>query len=200
MGNAGLLIGPFRNNHSILRMENSNYPEFRGTAKVGFKLRPWSHSDIDSLVEFADNQKVSQFMTDGFPHPYTKAAGEKFINMVLAHSPTHVFAIEVDGKASGGIGLHGQSDIMRRNMEMGYWLAEPFWGKGIISAAVPIIVDYGFNTFDIERIFARPFGTNIGSQRVLEKNGFVLEAHFKGTIFKNGEFLDEMVYAIRRTG
>ena len=81
---------------------------------------------------------------------------------------------------------------------MGYWLAEPFWGKGIITGAVRQMLEYGFKTFDINRIFARPFGTNIASQKVLEKTGFVLEARFEKTFFKNGEYLDECVYAIRR--
>ena len=84
------------------------------------------------------------------------------------------------------------------NAELGYWLAEPFWGQGIMSDAVKQIVDYAFNTLEIDRIFARPFGTNLASQKVLEKNNFKLEARFEKTLFKNGEYLDELVYAIRR--
>jgi ribosomal-protein-alanine N-acetyltransferase len=85
-----------------------------------------------------------------------------------------------------------------KNAELGYWLAQPFWGQGISTAAVRHMVAYGFQTFDITRIFARPFGTNRASQRVLEKSGFSLEAQFTQTLFKKGEFLDEWVYAIRR--
>lgn len=81
---------------------------------------------------------------------------------------------------------------------MGYWLAEPYWGKGIITGAVKEIVRYGFEMWDIDRIFARPFGLNIASQKVLEKCGFRLEAKFEKTYFKNNEFIDELVYAIRR--
>ena len=76
--------------------------------------------------------------------------------------------------------------------------AEPFWGQGIMTKAVSKIVDYGFKNLDITRIFARPFGTNIGSQKVLEKAGFVLEGKFNATIFKNGEYLDELIYAVRK--
>jgi RimJ/RimL family protein N-acetyltransferase len=82
-------------------------------------------------------------------------------------------------------------------MELGYWVAEPFWGKGIMTKAVLQMVDYGFKTFDITRIFARPFGTNIASQTVLEKAGFILEARLDKTLYKNGEFLDELIYAVR---
>nr|GFD37118.1 acetyltransferase (GNAT) domain protein [Tanacetum cinerariifolium] len=112
--------------------------------------------------------------------------------------PVHIFAIEVDGQAVGGIGIHPQDDIHRRNAELGYWLAEPFWGQGIISAAIGQAVAFAFQTYDIDRVFARPFGTNLGSQRVLEKNGFVLEGRFEKALVKDGELLDELVYAIRR--
>jgi RimJ/RimL family protein N-acetyltransferase len=94
--------------------------------------------------------------------------------------------------------LHPQADIHKKNAELGYWLAEPYWGKGIVSNAVKEIVTYGFENFDIDRIFARPFGTNIGSQKVLEKAGFILEGTFKNTLYKNGVYLDELIYAVRK--
>ncbi len=156
-------------------------------------------NDIDSLVKHANNKNVSDNLTNQFPHPYSKQDGEKFIQMTLAQSPTAILAIEVDGEAVGGIGLHAQTDIHIKNVELGYWLAEPFWGNGIVTQAVKEMVTYGFSTFsDINRIFARPFGTNIGSQRVLEKAGFILEGKFEKTLYKNGELLDELIYAVRR--
>jgi len=81
---------------------------------------------------------------------------------------------------------------------LGYWLAESYWGKGIITQAIRAIVDYGFETFEIDRIFARPFGSNIASQKVLEKVGFILEARLIKTIWKNGRYEDELIYAKRR--
>ena len=139
-------------------------------------------------------------MTDMFPHPYTKSNAESFISFATKDDPVHIFAIEVDGKAIGGIGIHPQTDVMRKNAELGYWLGQNYWGKGIITRAVQQMVDFGFKTFDITRIYARPYHTNIASQRVLEKAGFTLEAKFEKTIFKDGEFLDELVYAIRKRG
>lgn len=137
-------------------------------------------------------------MKDGFPHPYTEEAGKAFILFATKDDPVHIFAIDVAGEAVGGIGLHPQADVQRKNAELGYWLAEPFWGNGIITNAIKEIVAFGFKTYDINRIFARPYGTNIGSQKVLEKAGFVLEGRFEKTFFKNGEFFDELVYAVRR--
>lgn len=163
---------------------------------MNFTLRPWQHEDIHSLVEYANNYKIARFLTNGFPHPYTEENGKQFLEFAIRSDS--IFAIDIENRACGSIGLHSQSDIHSRNMELGYWLAEPYWGMGIITEAIKQIVAYGFQSFDINRIFARPFGTNKASQRVLEKAGFELEATFKSTLFKYDEFIDEMVYAIRK--
>ena len=163
-----------------------------------FLLRPWALTDLNSLVRYANNPDIAKFMTDGFPHPYTEENGKAFIAFATKDDPVHIFAIDVAGEAVSGIGLHPQADVQRKNAELGYWLAEPFWGNGIITNAIKEIVAFGFKTYDINRIFARPFATNIGSQKVLGKAGFVLEGRFEKTFFKNGEFLDELVYAVRR--
>lgn len=163
---------------------------------MNFILRPWRHEDIYNLVEYANNYKIARFLTNGFPHPYTEENGRRFLE--YATQSDSIFAIEIENKACGSIGLHSQSDIHSRNMELGYWLAEPYWGMGIMTEAIKQIVAYGFQSFDINRIFARPFGTNKASQRVLEKAGFELEATFKSTLYKYDEFIDEMVYAIRK--
>lgn len=155
-------------------------------------------NDLGSLVEYANNEHISQYLTDQFPHPYLPENGAKFIEFAMKCMPERIFAIEIEGRASGGIGLHPMEDIHRKNAELGYWLAEPHWGKGIMTRAIGQVVRYGFEHFDIDRIFARPFGTNLGSQRVLEKAGFVLEGRFEKTLFKKGEYLDELVYAVRR--
>lgn len=163
-----------------------------------FQLRAWTPADLDSLVAYANNFNIAKNLTNQFPHPYTPENGRAFIEMARNSTPTRIFAIEIGGQASGGIGLHPQSDIQCRNAELGYWLAEPFWGNGVITRAIGQVVAYGFQHFDIDRIFARPFGPNLASQRVLEKAGFVLEARFEQTLFKNGEYLDELVFAIRK--
>jgi len=128
---------------------------------MNFTLRPWNINDLDSLVTNANNPNIAKFMTDGFPHPYTKEKGIAFIEMATKDNPIHIFAIDVDGKAVGGIGIHPQQDIMKKNAELGYWLGEKYWGNGIISNAVKQMIDFAFATYDINRVFARPFGTNI---------------------------------------
>ena len=163
-----------------------------------YKIRPWTYEDLSSLVACANNKQIARNMTDMFPSPYTNEAGLSFIKMVKAMNPTSVFAIEVDGKAIGGIGLHPQSDIHKKSLELGYWLAEEYWRKGIVSDAVKEMLNFGFETFDCNRIFARPFGKNKASQRVLEKAGFVLEARLKDSIYKNSEYDDELIYVMRR--
>ena len=165
---------------------------------INFTLRPFNFNDLDNLVRNANNPKIAQFMTDGFPSPYTADNGKAFIEFANRDNPIHIFAIDVNGEASGGIGIHPQQDIMRKNAELGYWLAEKYWGNGIISKAILQVVDFGFKTYDINRIFARPFGNNMASQHVLHKSGFTLEARLEKTIIKNGEMLDELIYAIRR--
>jgi ribosomal-protein-alanine N-acetyltransferase len=166
--------------------------------KAEFKLRHWQPADLNDLVSYANNWNVAKNMTDKFPFPYTESNGQAFIAFATADDPVHIFAIEVAGQAVGGIGIHPQDDIYRKNAELGYWLAEPFWGRGIISAAIRQAVDFAFKTYAIDRVFARPFGTNSGSQRVLEKNEFVLEGKFEKVLIKDGELLDELIYSIRR--
>jgi RimJ/RimL family protein N-acetyltransferase len=149
-------------------------------------------------VKYANNYNVSKYMTNRFAHPYTHETGIDFIKMAMQDKPVRIFAIEVNGEAAGGIGIHPQGDIYGKNAEIGYWLAEPYWGKGIVTGALKEIVEYAFDTFDVIRLFARPFSNNAGSQKVLEKAGFELEARLKKTIFKNGEFLDELIYSVVR--
>lgn len=163
-----------------------------------FQLRPWSADDLDSLVLYANNPDIARNMTDQFPHPYTREKGSMFLQYAMQGDPPNILAIAVGGQAVGGIGIHPQADVYRRNAELGYWLGEPFWGKGIVTRAVRQMVDYGFRHWEIDRIYARPYGTNIGSQKVLEKAGFVLEGRFEKTIYKNGVYLDELIYAVRR--
>ncbi len=161
-------------------------------------LRSWQLSDLGSLVAFANNFNIAKNLTDKFPYPYTEKDGNSYLNMVTMDDPIRVFAIDIDGVAVGSIGVFPQEDIHRLNAEMGYWLAVPYWGKGIMTQAIQLMVEYTFRTFPIDRIFARPFGSNIASQRVLEKAGFVLEGWFDKALIKNGVLEDELYYSIRR--
>jgi len=164
--------------------------------KKRFVLRPWQESDASSAAGNA-SERICRFMSDAFPGPdVTK--WESFIRMANSNPSLCYRVIEIDGKAAGGIGAHLHHDIMRLNAEMGYWLAEAYQGQGIVTEAIREMVQLIFDSYDIQRIYATPFGNNFASQRVLEKAGFRLEAMFEDIVIKNNQVLDELVYAIRR--
>jgi [ribosomal protein S5]-alanine N-acetyltransferase len=165
---------------------------------MDFILRKWTIKDLGNLMKHANNFKIAKNMSNAFPYPYTEIFGRRYISKAITIKPTRTFAISIEGEAVGSIGVYPQTDIHCRNAEMGYWLSEEYWGKGIMPEAIRQMVDYGFKNLDIDRIFARPFGSNTISQRVLEKAGFTLEAKFEKTIYKNGEYLDELFYAVRK--
>lgn len=163
-----------------------------------FILRSWKAEDINSLVKYANNWNIAKNLTDKFPFPYSEDNGKAFIEYATQGDPISIFAIDIEGQAVGGIGIHPQDDIHRKNAELGYWLGEPFWGQGIVTRAIKQAVNFAFNTLYIDRVFARPFETNIPSQKVLEKNNFILEGRFEKVLIKDGVLLDELIYAIRR--
>lgn len=163
---------------------------------MDFKLRPWTINDLDSVTKNANNITITRFMSDGFPDTIDK--WKTFIDFAMRDKTILYLAIDIDGLAVGGIGVNPQKDIMRNNAELGYWLSENYWGQGVMSKAVQEIVILAFDKFDINRIYATPFETNIASHKVLEKAGFKLEARFEKIVAKNGELLDELVYALRR--
>jgi len=165
---------------------------------MDFIIRDLKESDLESLVKYANNWDISKNLSDRFPYPYTEKDGKEFLKFAIDNPTEFVQAIDIDGECIGTIGLHPQKDIYAKNVEIGYWIAEPFWGKGIATRAVKQIVEIGFERFDCSRIFARAFGTNKGSQRVLEKAGFQFEYNFEKTLYKDGQYFDDLVYGIRR--
>lgn len=164
---------------------------------IYFKLRPLTIDDAFQFARHANNLKIASNLTDQFPHPYTLAHAKEWIESVNKQDPRRILTIDINGEACGAVGLHEQMDVYCKNVEMGYWLSEEYWGQGIMTEAIKQMVTYGFKHFDITRIFARPYGDNLASQRVLEKAGFTLEAKLIGTFYKQGEFKDELIYAIR---
>ena len=157
-------------------------------------LRDWTSDDIGSLVRHANNPRVAAMMRDAFPSPYTKDDARRFIDLATTPGPRLFLAIEVDGEAQGGIGIHPYDDVHRRSAEIGYWLSESCWGRGITTDAVRAIVPIAFIAFDIIRLQAGIFSSNRASMRVLEKCGFVQEAVHTNAITKNGVTMDEIVY------
>lgn len=161
---------------------------------MNIQLRPWQNGDEASLVENANNYKIWINLKDVFPHPYTLMNAYEWIN--FAKSQALIKAIVIDGKAVGGIGLYPQNDIYSKNAELGYWLGEAYWGKGIVSAAIKEMLEIGFQNPNLHRIFASVMAYNQASMRVLEKAGFCHEATLKQSIFKDGKLVDETIWAI----
>jgi len=158
-------------------------------------LRDWSAADAPILARFADNPPIAATLRDGFPSPYTSGDAERFIAQATAPGSRNLLlAIEVDGQACGGIGIHPLRDVYRRTAEIGYWLAEPYWGRGIVTDAVRVLVPVAFARYDIARIQAGIFSNNPASMRVLEKCGFICEAIHKDAVTKNGVTMDEAMF------
>lgn len=168
------------------------------TALASCTLRDWRIGDEASLVRHADNWNVAQNVADVFPHPYTMDDGVAWVRKQAGEVPQTQFAIDVDGAAVGGIGLRIGSDIHRRSAEVGYWLGEAFWGRGIITDALVAVTRYAFETFDLAHVFAGIFERNVASRRVLEKAGYSLEGRLRLHVTKKGETMDELVYGVTR--
>jgi len=161
-------------------------------------LRRWTTADRDSLVRYANNPHVARNMRDRFPHPYTSKDADEWIALAGSQDPLTNFAIEVEGQAVGGAGLMLGTDVARLSAEIGYWLGEPFWGRGLAPEAVKLLTDYGFAQFKLVRIFAGAFAWNPASARVLEKAGYTFESRSRKSVVKDGHILDQLNYVMIR--
>ena len=158
-------------------------------------VRAWTNDDLGSLVKYADNRKIWLNLRDRFPHPYTRRDGRDFIPLARSQRPETMFAIEVDGEAAGGIGFVPHADVERVSAEIGYWLGEPFWGRGIVTEALVAVTKHAIDTQHLTRVYAVPYAHNEASCRVLEKAGYVLEGHLRRSAIKDGEVIDQKQYA-----
>ena len=158
-------------------------------------IRSWQWEDAPSLAASANNRNVWLTLRDRMPHPYALADAHNYLRARLAEPTQPVFCIDRAGEAIGGIGLHLGSDVMRLTAELGYWLAEPFWGCGIMTAAVRAVVRYGFESQPIERVEAYVFSNNPASVRVVEKAQFSFEGRLRRSVIKDGQILDSLLFA-----
>ena len=158
-------------------------------------VRSWRTGDAEPLARHADNRKIWLNLRDAFPHPYTSHDAREFIRSVRNRSPETTFAIAVNEEAIGSVGFVLRPDVERVSAEIGYWLAEPFWGRGIATEALAAVTDYAVATHELTRVYALPFAWNAASCRVLEKAGYQLEARLRRSAVKNGVITDQMQYA-----
>ena len=162
------------------------------------RIRKWELSDAKDLAAALSNKKVQDNLRDGLPYPYTEQDGKEFISAMLSadENETFAFAIMVDDKVVGSIGIFRQGNIHSQTAELGYYIAEEYWGKGIMTEAVKQICEYVFGDSDIIRIYAEPFAYNMASCRVLEKVGFQYEGTLRSNAVKNGKVIDMEMYSL----
>lgn len=158
-------------------------------------LRPLVASDAESLARHANDHDVARNLRDRFPHPYSQADAEWYIAHVATRPVQTSFGIVVDDEAIGSISLMVGDDISRKSAEVGYWIGQSFWGRGIAVDALCAATEYAFSTLNLVRVFAVPFATSVRSTRVLEKAGYVREGLMRQSALKNGEILDQWLYA-----
>jgi len=161
-----------------------------------YKIRSYERNDKNALVKYANNDKISKNLRDSFPYPYYEEDAQAWITAATNQNPEINFAIANSDELIGGIGLMIQPDVYRFSAEIGYWLAEPFWGKGIASLALVALSKYAFEKFDLNRIFAGVFQGNKASMRVLEKSGFKIEGRLRNSVYKDNCFKDQLMYSI----
>ncbi len=159
------------------------------------EVRSWKTSDATSLTLHANNWKIWLNLRDAFPHPYTLKDARAFIRAALKDRPECLFAIAIRGGAVGGIGFALHRDVERVSAEIGYWLGEEFWGRGITTAALKAVTDYAIQTHGLTRLYAVPFEWNAASFRVLEKAGYSLEGRMHRSAIKDGKVIDQLLYA-----
>ena len=162
-------------------------------------VREWAVEDLAPLVRHANNRSVWLNLRDRFPHPYTETHGREFLTRIPNQTPLTTWAIEVEGEAAGGIGIVLLTDIERISAEIGYWLGEQYWGRGVTTEAVKAVTAECFRRFDLHRIFALPFADNAGSIRVLEKAGYALEGRLPQSAIKDGKIRDQLLYGAYRS-
>lgn len=158
------------------------------------QLRAWRPEDLESLVQHASNANVSRGLADRFPYPYTGSDGRAWLARAVDESDRS-WAVEIDGAAVGGVSLHPGKDERRQSAELGYWLGQQLWGRGIMTRVVAHFSDHAIADFQLHRLFASVYANNPASARVLEKAGFEREGVQRSAIFKRGELLDLQVYA-----
>lgn len=158
-------------------------------------LRPWDTRDIDVLPEIANDRRIWRNVRDMFPQPYERSHAESWVALCQGGAMPHSFAIEFEGRAAGGIGLHPFEDVHRKSAELGYWLGTAYWGRGLATEAVQAITKHGFEDLGLERIQAGVYDWNEASSRVLVKAGFDFEGRMRRHAFKDGQFVDVLLYA-----
>ena len=162
------------------------------------KIRSWLKDDFSTLAKYFNNKKIWDNCRDSLPYPYSESDAQQFIRFVLNQSEQNNYCIEVNQEAVGNISFSRGIDVERYNAELGYWLAEPYWGKGIMTQMLVLAIRSYFFHADVIRVYANVYAGNVSSMRVLEKIGFRKCGIHRNACFKNGRFLDCHCYELLR--
>ncbi|PZS99202.1 GNAT family N-acetyltransferase [Stenotrophomonas maltophilia] len=165
----------------------------------GFRLRPWHPDDLESLLRNANDPDVSRGLRDRFPYPYTRADGEAFLAGRVLTPGTLNLAIEIDGHACGSVGAQQGSAERGHMAELGYWLGQAYWGQGLMTRVVGLFAPWVMDELRLFRLQAGVVDFNLGSARVLEKNGFQEEGVDRCAVYKRGVLHDLRRFARVRT-
>ena len=161
------------------------------------ELKTLDEIDPCQLAYFANDKRVSQYLRNSFPYPYTLDHAISFITYSLQHH-TLDYGIVVDDICVGCIGVTFHKDIYMKNCEIGYWLGYDYWNKGIMSKVIDKLCQYLFDEFSITKICAEVFAENISSAHVLEKNHFEKGGYLHQHIYKNERYYDLILYGLRK--
>jgi len=183
----GLMVVRSEDGEMLLKFLNNNYC-----------IRDFQFDDVPALVKYANNYKIFRWVKDNFPYPYTIKDAELWISVARNSNEGLNYAIANDKELIGGIGVKFKEDVYRFSWELGYWLGEPFWNKGIITEAVKVFTKYLFENYNIKSITANVYEGNKASMKVLTKAGFKLDGVIRKAVFKEKLFWDLYVYTLLR--
>jgi ribosomal-protein-alanine N-acetyltransferase len=186
-------LSPF---HAIDSVYHEDREDFRMHIKLATcQVRSWRLDDAAVMAGYANNRKIWRNLRDAFPHPYTLDDAKRFIDLALEDDSRTFLCITRDDQPIGSIGFTAKQDVERFSAEIGYWLAEPFWGQGITTEALRAVTGHAMVEHGLHRLYATPFAWNKASARVLEKAGYVLEGRLRCSAFKEGQLVDQLMYA-----
>jgi RimJ/RimL family protein N-acetyltransferase len=158
-------------------------------------IRDWRRADKPALVKLADNRNIWRNLAHFFPHPYTEADADSWFDFLARQAPLTHWAIEYQGPLAGGIGLILGEGVYSKSARIGYWVGEPYWGRGIATVAVRAVTPYAMATYALCRIEAAVLAWNPASTRVLEKAGYEREGLLRRSVYKDGQVIDSLLYA-----
>lgn len=161
-------------------------------------LSPFRPSDLPACLEHFKEKEIYD-QTLRLPYPYTEADFQTWMEIVqkTTEQQGRVIQWAIRDETDfliGGCGFHDLEVGKSHRAEIGYWLAKPYWGRGILSAVVPVLCHLGYTDLGLVKITAHVFAGNRASARVLEKSGFTQEGYLRKHYLKEGQYIDSLLF------